>query len=247
MLKISNMNVTLGRKQVLKNIDLNIKPHTLTALIGKNGSGKSTLVSAVGGTVNYTGQILLAGQDIRLLQQREKAKLVSVLPQVLTAPHITVRELVKMGRNPYLDIGARFTPQDIQAVEKALDAMDIGCMQNMYLDCISGGERQKAYLAMILAQQTRLMVLDEPATYMDMAYEKQFMETLSGLRKSMHKTVVVVMHNLNTAVRYAQRIVVMDSGKIVFEGTTQECLETQIIEHIFGVKKYISDGEIFFG
>ena len=246
MIKMSDINVTLGKKHILKNIDLNLKPHTITAIIGKNGSGKSTLVSAINGTVSYTGQILFAGQDIRLLTQREKAKLISVLPQVLATPHITVEELVKMGRNPYVDIGRRFTPQDTKLVADAMAAMGIAHMKHNYLDCISGGERQKAYLAMILAQQTRLMVLDEPATYMDMAYERQFMETLTALQKTLHKTVVVVMHNLSTAVKYANRIVVMDSGKIVFEGTTQQCLEAQIIEKTFGVKKHILDDEIFF-
>lgn len=246
MIKMTDINVTLGKKHILKNIDLNIKPHTITAVIGKNGSGKSTLVSAINGTVNYTGRMLFAGQDIRILPQREKAKLISVLPQVLSTPHITAEELVKMGRNPYVDIGKRCTPQDTQAVSDAMAAMGITDMKYRYLDSISGGERQKAYLAMILAQQTRLMVLDEPATYMDMAYERQFMETLTTLQKTLHKTVVVVMHNLSTAVKYANRIVVMDGGKIVFEGTTQDCLEAQIIEKTFGVKKHISDGEIFF-
>ena len=246
MIKMTDINVTLGKKHILKNIDLNIKPHTITAVIGKNGSGKSTLVSAINGTVNYTGQMLFAGQDIRILPQREKAKLISVLPQVLSTPHITVEELVKMGRNPYVDIGKRCTPQDTQAVSDAMAAMGITDMKYRYLDCISGGERQKAYLAMILAQHTRLMVLDEPATYMDMAYERQFMETLTTLQKTLHKTVVVVMHNLSTAVKYANRIVVMDGGTVAFEGTTQECLEAQMIEKTFGVKKHISDGEIFF-
>ena len=246
MLNIKSLNVTLGKKEILTDINLNIKPHAITAVIGRNGSGKSTLVSAINGTIHYKGQIDFAGQDVRMLPQREKAKLISVLPQVLTAPHITVEELVKMGRNPYVDIGRRFTPQDTLAVENAIEFMDITDKKQQYVDSLSGGERQKAYLAMILAQQTRLMLLDEPATYMDISYERQFMETLKKLQKTTHKTVVIVMHNLSTAVRFADRIAVMDNGRLVFEGTTKECLDRQIIENTFGVKKYISDGEIFF-
>ena len=246
MLKINSLGVTLGKKEILKDVNLNVKPHAITAVIGKNGSGKSTLVSAINGTVPYTGQIAFADQDIRLITQRERAKLISVLPQTLTAPHITVEELVKMGRNPYVDIGRRFTPQDTAAVEKALEFMDMADKRLDYVDNLSGGERQKAYLAMILAQQTRLLLLDEPATYMDISYERQFMETLKNLQKTSHKTVVVVMHNLSTAVRFADRIAVMDGGRLIFEGTTAECLEKQFIEKTFGVKKYISDGEIFF-
>ena len=247
MIKISDLNVSFGRKQVLKNIDLAIKPHTFTVIVGKNGSGKSTLVSAINGTVNYTGGIAFSNQDLKLIPQREKAKLISVLPQILPTPHITVEQLVKMGRNPYVDIGRRFTAADTKAVDDALSAMEISAMRNDFIDCISGGERQKAYIALILAQQTRQLVLDEPATYMDMAYERQLMETLVRLKTHMHKTVVAVMHNLNMAVRYAQRIAVMDNGKIVFEGTTEECLEKQIIEQIFDVKRHITEDGIFFG
>ena len=247
MLKISSLGVTLGKKEILTDINFTLRPHCLTAIIGKNGSGKSTVVSAINGTVPYTGQITFAGQDIRMLSQREKAKLISVLPQTLTAPHITVEELVKMGRNPYIDLGHRFTPQDISAVENALSYMELSDKKQQYVDSLSGGERQKAYLAMILAQQTRLMVLDEPATYMDISCENQFMQTLKSLQKNNHKTIITVMHNLATAVRYADRMVVMDKGRVIFEGTTEECLEKQIIENTFGVKKYLSDGEIFFG
>ena len=246
MLKIESLNVTLGKKEILKDINLNIKAHAITAVIGRNGSGKSTLVSAINGAVPYTGKMLFANNDIRLLSQREKAKLISVLPQMLTAPHITVEELVKMGRNPYVDIGHRFTQQDIDAVCDAVKFMDIEDKLNDYLDNLSGGERQKAYLAMTLAQQTRFMVLDEPATYMDVSYERQFMETLKNLQKTSHKTIMIVMHNLSTAVRYADRIVVMDSGRVAFEGTTAECLEKQVIENTFNVKKFLTDGEIFF-
>ncbi len=247
MLKITDLNVSLGKKQVLHKVNFNLEPHTITAVVGKNGSGKSTLVSAINGTANFTGQMFFENQDIRLLSAREKAKVISVLPQMLLSVHITVEELVKMGRSPYVDIGHRFTATDTQAVVDAMSAMGITHMADRYLDCISGGEMQKAYLAMILAQQTRLVVLDEPSTYMDMAYERQFMETLVQLKKNHRKTVLVVMHNLNTAVRYADRIAVMDGGTIVFEGTTQQCLESGVIEKTFGVKKYISDGEIFFG
>ena len=125
--------------------------------------------------------------------------------------------------------------------------MELSDKKQQYVDSLSGGERQKAYLAMILAQQTRLMVLDEPATYMDISCENQFMQTLKALQKNNHKTIVTVMHNLATAVRYADRMVVMDKGRVIFEGATEECLEKQIIENTFGVKKYLSGGEIFFG
>ena len=247
MLKITELNLSFGRKHVLHNVNLTLKPHTITALIGKNGSGKSSLVSAINGTADYTGRIFFANQDIRLLPQREKAKLISVLPQILPGPHITVQELIKMGRSPYVDIGHRFTALDTETVYNAMAVMGINDMADAYLDRISGGERQKAYIAMILAQHTRLLVLDEPATYMDIACEHQFMENLVQLKKSMHKTELVVMHNLSTAVKYADRIAVMDKGSIVFEGATQQCLENGIIENTFGVKKYVFDDGVFFG
>lgn len=246
MLEIKNLSAVIDKKQILSNISLKLTPHTITAVIGKNGCGKSTLVSCINQTTPYTGEIAFSGRNISLMQPKERACLLSILPQTLTAPHITVDELVKMGRSPYIDIGRHFTQTDKDAVAQAVNTIGISELENCFIDEISGGERQKAYLAMTLAQDTRVMILDEPTTYMDMAYEHAFMVLLDKLKKKHKKTLLVIMHNLNQAVRHADRIAVMDGGRLIFEGSTAECLDSQVIEQTFGVKRYKADDRIFF-
>lgn len=246
MLEIKNLSAVIDKKQILTDISLKLIPHTLTAVIGKNGCGKSTLVSCINQRTSYMGEILFSGRNVSLMQPKERACLLSILPQALTAPHITVEELVKMGRSPYIDIGKHFTQADKNAVTQAISTIGIDGLKNCFIDEISGGERQKAYLAMTLAQDTRVMILDEPTTYMDMAYEHAFMALLDELKKKHKKTLLVIMHNLNQAIRHADRIAVMDSGSLVFDGSTEDCLGSDIIESTFGVKRYKAEDSIFF-
>ena len=246
MLTVNNLNAVINKHTILKDINLKIAPHALTAVIGKNGSGKSTLVSCIKSMTDYTGSITFENRDIRLMHPKEKAKLISVLPQHLPPVHITVRELAGMGRNPYLDFGKRFSEEDKKAVDSALEKLDITYLADKYTDKISGGERQKAYLAMILAQKTRLIVLDEPTAYMDILSEEKFKETLLSIKKDSHKTVTVVMHNLNAAVKFADRFILMDEGRVIFQGTKTQCLENKIIENNFNLRRFDAEDRIFF-
>lgn len=246
MLEICNLSAEAGKKPILKQINIELVPHTLTTVIGKNGSGKSTLVSCVNQTFPYTGEILFRGRNLKLIPPRERATLISILPQILTTPHIKVEELIKMGRTPYLDIGHHFTENDRKAVAEAFAVTGMEELSQCYIDELSGGERQRAYLAMVFAQQTRLMILDEPATYMDMSYEQRFMETLGVMKNRHKKTLLVIMHNLNAAVRFADRIVIMSDGEALFEGTKEACLDSGLIEKTFGVKRYNTADRIFF-
>lgn len=246
MLEIRDLCVRRRGNTILEKISLTVAPHKLTALIGKNGCGKSTLVSCINQTVSYTGEISFLGRSLALMPPKERACLLSFLPQTLAIPHITVSELVTMGRSPYVDIGRHLTPRDKEAVRDAISAIGIEDFSNRYLDELSGGERQKAYLAMTLAQDTRVMVLDEPTTYMDMTYEHAFLGLLDNLKRHRKKTLLVVMHNLNQAVRYADRLAVLDGGTIVFDGDTSDCIQKGVIEQVFGVRRYTAEGQTFF-
>ena len=144
-----------------------------------------------------------------------------------------------------MDIAHHLTQNDRDAIDRALETIGIADLSAAYVDALSGGERQKAYLAMTLAQDTRLLILDEPTTYMDMAYEQSFLTLLTTLRRRHKKTLLVVMHDLTQAVRHADRIAVMDGGRIVFCGTTQECLAAKILEQAFSVRRH-TDGSIIF-
>jgi len=263
MLEIKNLNVRIGKKQLLHDMNLRLKPHTITALVGRNGCGKTTLVSCINQMQNYTGEILYRGNSLAGMPLSERSKLVGlltqglrymrrweslgILTQGLPAPHITVQELIKMGRNPYMDLGHHLTNKDKEAMEFGIQQMGVETFLQCYLDELSGGERQKAYMAMILAQDTRLLVLDEPTTHMDLSYERKFFTDLENLRKKQKKTFLIVTHNLNMAVEFADSIIIMESGHIVSHLSTKECLKNQLIEKYFDLKCYKTGRNVFFG
>ncbi|MBQ7870652.1 MAG: ABC transporter ATP-binding protein [Oscillospiraceae bacterium] len=246
MLEFHHLNLRVGGVPLLDDLDFTLQAHSFTALIGKNGCGKSTLVSCINQTRPYSGQILCNGRDLATLRPRERAALLSILPQHLTAPHITVEALVALGRSPYLDLGRRLSPRDREAVARAMDAVGVGPLAGRFVDSLSGGERQNAYLAMVLAQDSPLLVLDEPTTYMDADHESGFLRSLAALGAQEGKTLLVILHSLNQAVRWADRIAVMEAGRIRFEGPTAQCLEEGVIEGAFHVRRYEADGHIFF-
>ncbi len=243
MFKIENLSVSLGGKEILKDISFSVKAHTLTCIIGKNGSGKSTLLSALVGGLKYKGQISFCDKNLALMPIKERAKLISLLPQSLPAVEITAEELIRMGRTPYLDIGRRFSAEDEKAVEKSVESMNIKHLKDKRVDRISGGERQKVYLAMILAQQTRIIAFDEPATYLDTEYRKEVYDTLKRLKKEERKTVIAVMHDITEAVEIADNIIFLDGGRLLFFGTAEECIGSGLIEKVFKVKKYEYEAE----
>ena len=245
MLEIKGLSACVGGREFLKEIDLHLPAGTLTALVGRNGSGKSTLLGCMGGTKNYRGEILLCGEELRRLPLRRRAKRMALLPQTLALPHITVEELAGLGRNPYVDIGHRFTAADRGAVGRGMESAGVAELRNRFVDELSGGERQRAYLAMILAQETDLLLLDEPTTHMDAAGGDAFLRMLLQLRQQ-GKTLLVVMHDLAEAVRYADRMAVMDEGRIVFGGSTEECLVNSTLERTLRVKRYEAEGRSFF-
>lgn len=247
MLKIDHLCAACRGTEILKDVSFSLTPHTFTAVLGKNGCGKSTLVSCINQQLRYTGKISFGDRDLALMPLGERARSVAILPQVLEIPHVTVEELVMFGRNPYLDFGRRPSPEDRAALDQAIVQTGLDALRHQQVDTLSGGERQRAYLAMVLAQQTRLIVLDEPTTYMDMENEAAFLETLIQLKGKSKKTLLVIMHNLSQALRCADHIVVLDNGRVVFDGPSQQCLDSGILEQVFHVKKHVfsENGEQF--
>lgn len=250
MLSFENLTAGYRAEPVLERVSFRLIPHTITAVLGKNGSGKSTLVSCINQELRYRGEICFSGQNIALLSPRERAKLLAILPQNLERPQVSVEELVGFGRSPYLDIGKRFSRADREAVQQAMRDADIWEMRGKNMRLLSGGEQQRAYLAMILAQNTRAVILDEPTTHLDMEYEAAFLNKLRELKNRHKKTVMIILHNLSQAVQYADRIVILQEGGVFFEGETQACLEEEAIERAFHVRRYeiVQEGErrVFF-
>ncbi|MDD2956846.1 MAG: ABC transporter ATP-binding protein [Oscillospiraceae bacterium] len=246
MLSFENLRAGYGEKNVLLGVDFRLAPHTITAVVGKNGSGKSTLVSCVNQEIGYTGRICFGDQNIALLPPKERAKLLGILPQSLERPRVLVEELVGFGRSPYLDIGKRFSRADREAVQKAIEDAGIGGLCGRRVDELSGGERQLAYLAMVLAQNTRVVILDETTTFLDIEREAAFLRKLEELKTRHKKTVLVILHNLSQAVQFADNIVILQEGKIHFEGSREQCLKAGAMERAFSVQRYEAEGRIFF-
>lgn len=246
MLHFHDISVRLDGKQILDGISFSLRPHRLTVLVGRNGSGKSTLLSCVNQQLPYIGQIFEGEKDLALLSARERARSVAILPQSLPAPHVSVREMVAFGRNPYLDFTGRLTERDRTAIAAALQDADAEALADRYADTLSGGEFQRVALAMILAQNTPIALLDEPTAHMDQGYEAAFLRTLTHLKTDRKKTFLVVLHDLTTAVQYADDLVVLDGGRLVFAGDRKDCLEKQILEDVFGLKRYDAEDQIFF-
>lgn len=244
MLKFDTLSVFYGKKQVLFDISASIERGKFTAIIGRNGSGKSTLLSALTSQTAYSGKILLDGRDISSIDRRERAKMISFLPQNLPATQFTVGETVAFGREPHISF--KLTDADLGIVEKSLEKCGISHLRDKKLTEISGGERQMAYLSMMLAQDADLMLLDEPTTYMDAPNAREFLKILAEERDR-GKSVVAVMHDLTSAAKYADDILLIDGGKVVFKGTKEKCLEEKAIENVMEVESHkLDDGRVVF-
>ena len=246
MLEVKNLTVRYGTKTVLDKVSFMLRPHRLTVLVGRNGAGKSTLLGCVNQQVTYTGTITEGEKNLALIPPRERAKSIAILPQSLPSPHITGRELVDLGRNPYLDFTGRLTAADKWAVETALRDADAEALSERYVDTLSGGEKQRILLAMILAQNTPIALLDEPTAHLDLGHEAAFLELLRTLKKERKKTFLLILHDLNLAARYADDLIVLDGGKVAFAGSKEECLEMEILEKTFGLRRYTAEDRVFF-
>lgn len=244
MLKIKKLNVKIGKNQILEDVSFDLEPNKITALVGLNGVGKSSIIASINQIYKYSGIILLNDTDIKNIKRNELAKEIAILPQIKTYPHMTVENLVSLGRNPYLDFFGRKQSIDESMIQQAIELIGIENLKDKYVDELSGGEKQKSYLAMMIAQDTNILILDEPTTFMDMNYEYTFLDTLKGLK---NKTILVVMHNLNHAVNYADNIIIINDGKVAYDGPTKQCLDEEQIEKNFDLVKYISEGKVFFG
>lgn len=251
MLEIKNLSVRFGDRKVLDDVSFRLRPHRLTVMVGRNGSGKSTLLNCVNQQLPYTGIITEGEKNLALISPRERAKTIAILPQTLPSPHITAREMAAFGRNPYLDFTGRLTETDKETVEKALRDADALELAERYVDTLSGGEKQRVALAMLLAQNTPITLLDEPTAHMDLYYEAAFLELLRELKQKRKKTFLVILHDLTQAVRYADDLIVLDGGCVVFSGSKEDCLKQEILEKTFSLRRYIleenGENRIFFG
>lgn len=246
MLEVRSLSVVRQGKETLSGLDLSVSRGKITAVIGRNGSGKSTLLSALAGVRSYSGEIYFDKTELRSISARERAKKAAFLPQILPSPQFSVYELVSLGRSPRLGFSGKMGEIDLGAVQSALELVGIAHLAEKRADRISGGELRLAYLAMILAQDAQLMILDEPTAFMDAANERSTFELISMLKKEQEKTVVLAVHDLSLALSFADDIVVLDGGKIVFCGSRDDCLDSGMIESTFNVTRHTDKSSVWF-
>jgi len=233
MIEIKGLTKVFGKKPVVEDVTVTIEPGKITSFIGPNGAGKSTLLSMVSRLLDAdTGSVLLDQNDIKKWKSNEFAKRVSILKQSnFINVRLTVRELVSFGRYPYSK--GRLTAEDEKFVDQAIEYMNLGDMQDKFLDELSGGQKQRAFIAMVIAQDTEYILLDEPLNNLDMKHSVQIMKILRRLVDELGKTVVIVLHDINFASVYSDRIVAMKNGKVIKNGPTHEIIKTDALREIY--------------
>ena len=240
-LNASRISAGYGDTEVLHGLDLAVPPGRITAIVGANACGKSTLLRAMSRLLfPREGEVLLDGKSIHRTAPRQLARTLGLLPQSPIAPEgITVSDLVGRGRHPHQSLFSRWTKSDDEAVESALTATRTQDLAERSVDELSGGQRQRVWIAMALAQQTDILLLDEPTTFLDISHQVEVLDLLTDLNRERGTTVIMVLHDLNLAARYADYLVAMRDGRVEVTGAPEEVLTQATVRHVFGLESEI--------
>lgn len=241
-----NLSLGYGRKLVINNINMEIEKGKISAIIGPNGSGKSTILKAFSRIIKpCDGKVLLNGKDIHKMDTKEVAKQISILSQVREAPDdFTVEDVVKFGRFPHFSFGQKFTVKDKEIVSWAIEKTGLQDFRGSLLKKLSGGEKQRVYIAMALAQKTNILLLDEPTTFLDVSYQTGILDLIKDLNESLNLTVVMVLHDINQAAKYSNKIYALKDGKIYDSGKPEKVLTKDLFRYVFDVEAHIIYDEL---
>jgi iron complex transport system ATP-binding protein len=232
------VDIAYGDRIIVEQLNLTIPTGKITALVGANGSGKSTILKTLARIMKpKDGAVFLDGKAIHNQSTREVAKQLAILPQNPTAPDgLTVSELVGYGRFPHQKGFGSLTKEDKRIIHWAIEVTGIAEFRDRPVEQLSGGQRQRAWIAMALAQQTDFLFLDEPTTFLDMAHQLEVLELLHKLNKEEQRTIVMVVHDLNHAARYAQHMIAIKKGKVVCEGAPDQVMTHEVLREVFGIE-----------
>lgn len=236
-LEASHLALSYGTRPVIRNLSVSIPDGQVTAIVGPNGCGKSTLLAGLSRLHKPTsGAALLDGKAISTLSTREVARRLALLPQDAISPDgMTVTELIRFGRQPHQGLLRQWSREDEEVVEASLRATQLVELADRPLESMSGGQRQRAWIAMAVAQATPLLLLDEPTSALDLGHQIEVFELIRGLARA-GKTVVMVVHDLSSACRYADHLVAMHTGSIIAEGRPMDIVTPALVEHLYGVR-----------
>jgi iron complex transport system ATP-binding protein len=244
-LALHGVSVELGDAEVVRGVSTQVEHGEWVALIGPNGAGKTTLLRAIASLVGYRGVVELLGDDLQALPHRERARRVALVAQTPTMPaEMSVRDYVLLGRTPYIGYLASERRSDHDAAGAAIERLELGPFARRRLSSLSGGERQRAVLARALAQEAPLLLLDEPTSALDVGRQQQALEIVDELRGSEGLTVLSAMHDLTLAGQYADRLVLLDHGRLVADGQAADVLTRALIsEHYRAEVRIVGDAE----
>ena len=236
-LRAEDLRLAYDGAPVAEHLSVEIPDHSFTAIVGPNACGKSTLLRALARMLRpKAGEVLLDGRDIDAIPPKQVARRMALQAQSAQAPDgIAVVDLVARGRYPYQSLLRQWSPEDEAAVQDAMAQADISELADRLVDELSGGQRQRVWLALALAQDTPMLLLDEPTTFLDIAHQIEVMDLLRKLHRS-GRTLVAVLHDLNHASRYATHLIAMSDGEIVAQGPPAEIVDAELVECVFGLK-----------
>ena len=243
MIRVNNILKKYSDKIILENINLELPKNKITAFIGSNGAGKSTLISIISRTLaKDSGEVFIDEKELKNWNTTELSKRLSILKQ---SNHLniklTVRELINFGRFPHSK--GKLTKEDVKKVDEAIEYMDLSDLENRIIDELSGGQRQMAYIAMIIAQDTDYIFLDEPLNNLDMKHSVQIMKILRNLIDEHGKTIMIVIHDINFVSCYSDYIVALKNGKIIKQGNTEDIIQSKVLNTIYGMDMCIHEIE----
>ncbi|WP_448222285.1 ABC transporter ATP-binding protein [Gordonia iterans] len=239
-LSVAGLRVGYGERIIIESLDAHIPDGSFTVIVGPNACGKSTLLRALSRLLKPTqGEVMLDGRPVSSYRGKDFAREIGLLPQQSIAPEgITVIDLVSRGRFPYQSMFQQWTDDDQRAVDKALAATRLTELSTRTVEALSGGQRQRVWIAMALAQETPILLLDEPTTYLDLAHQLEVLQLCAELNAE-GKTLVAVLHDLNQAARFGTHLIAMRSGSVIASGAPAEILDAELVEKVFGVRSQV--------
>lgn len=240
-LQVEGVTLAYGERVVVDSFDLVVPPGRITAIVGANACGKSTLLRAMSRLLApKSGRVVLDGKDLHQQPTKQVARMLGLLPQSPIAPEgIVVADLVSRGRNPHQGMLSRWSPEDDAAVAEALRMTDTLELADRPVDELSGGQRQRTWIAMALAQHTDILLLDEPTTFLDVSHQVDVLDLLTDLNRERGTTIVMVLHDLNLAARYADHLIAVRAGRLHAAGDPIEVLTAEVVRDVFGMESQV--------